>query len=86
MTELLNDCTINITTGCPPNHVPLFYCQFLGALKALEALRGHFSTAHSVEISKISLILSFDQCLTNLLQIYCESPKNEDPQFETVFA
>ena len=66
------------STGCPPNHVPLFDFEFLGALETLEAINGHDSTAHSTQISKTSLILSFDQCLTDLFQIYCGSPINED--------
>ena len=36
-------------TGCPPNHVSLFYLQFLDALKILEAIDGHFSTAQPIE-------------------------------------
>ena len=58
----LNSWSINwfFTTGCPPKLFPLCFCWFLGFLISYSKSFIYFSTALSMQILKLSLILFLD--------------------------
>ena len=57
-------------TGCPPKLFPLLFFEFLGFLVVQIFYLGHFSTALSMQILKISILLLFGQILTEILPKY----------------
>ena len=57
-------------TGCPTILYTLLFFEFLGFLGVQKFHLGHFSTAHFVQISKISNFLLFGEIWTEILAKY----------------
>ena len=57
-------------TGCPTKLFPLLFIEFLAFLEVQKFQLGHLSTAHSMQISKISNLLLFGEILTEILAKY----------------
>ena len=60
----------NEITGCPTILYTLLFFEFLGFLGVQKFHLGHFSTAHFVQISKISNFLLFDEIYTEICPKY----------------